>query len=173
MRFVFATLTALALSACGGSAVEAPRPVSASMVAAIEPSGGTVQFPLADGYGGSFVYSSNDAPVATTAKLTTTTASVPNRPGPPPPGTILVSFEFQLTNRVRFSKWNSLLTTISVPSTVPTSGHAFAEYGYDLTTRTQLGWNPGVINGTTIAFPTGLLPVTLTTHRYLYALVTQ
>jgi hypothetical protein len=178
MRFVFATLTALALSACGGSAVEAQRPVSAapvsaSTVATIEPSGGTLQFPLADGYGGSFVYSSNDAPVATTAELTTTTATVPNRPGPPPPGTILVSFEFQLTNSVRFSKWNSLLTTISLPSTVPTAGHAFAEYGYDLTAQTQLGWNPGVINGTTIAFQTGLLPVTLTTHRYLYTLITQ
>jgi hypothetical protein len=173
MRFVFATLTALALSACGGSAVEAPRPASASTVATIQPSGGILQFPSADGYGGSFVYSSNDAPVATTAHLATTTATVPNRPGPPPPGTVLVSFEFQLTNSVRFSKWNSLLTTISVPSTVPTAGHAFAEYGYDLTAQTQLGWNAGVINGTTIAFPTGLLPVTLTTHRYLYMLTTQ
>jgi hypothetical protein len=172
-RFVLAALTALALSACGGSAVEAPRPASASTVATIEPSGGTLQFPLADGYGGSFVYSANDARVATSAQLTTTTATVPNRPGPPPPGTILVSFEFHLTNSVRFSKWNSLLTTISLPSTVPTAGNTFAEYGYDLTAQTQLGWNPGVISGTTIAFPTGLLPVTLTTHRYLYTLVTQ
>jgi hypothetical protein len=118
VRFVFVTLTALALSACGRLVVEATRPLSASTVATIEPSGGTLQFPLADGYGGSFVYSSNDAPVATTAELTTTTAAVPNRPGPPPPGTILASFEFQLTNSVRFSKWNSLLTTIRLPSTV-------------------------------------------------------
>ena len=56
---------------------------------------------------------------------------------------------------------------------MPTAGHTFAEYGYDLTAQTQLGWNPGVIDGTTITFPKGLLPVTLTTHRYLYVLVTQ
>ena len=55
MRFVYA-LTVLALSACGGSAVQAPRPVSASAVATIEPTGGVLQFPSADGYGGSFVY---------------------------------------------------------------------------------------------------------------------
>jgi hypothetical protein len=173
MRFASATLMVLTLSGCGGSSVEAPRPVTVSSAAMIEPAGGVVQFPTADGYGGSFVYSSNDASGATTARIATTTATVPNRPGPPPPGTILASFEFQLTANVTFSKWYSLLTTISVPSTLPTAGRTFAEYGYDLTARTQLGWNPGVANGTTIEFPMGLGPVTLTTHHYLYTLVTH
>ena len=97
--------------------------------------------------------------------------SVAGAPNPQPSGTILVSFEITLSQSVTFSEWHDLLTTITVPSTVPTSGHSFNEYGYDLTTGVAQGLNPGTVSGATIAFGSGIGPVTLESHTYLIVLV--
>jgi hypothetical protein len=164
----------VALAGCGGPpAPEGPSnsAASASATAAIDPAGGTLQFPMAAGYGGSFVYSANDASGVVTVALTTTTAPVAGLAGPAPAGTTLVSFEFTLSKSVTFAKWYRLLTTITIPASIPTAGHTFAEYGYDLTTGNGTGSNPGVVNGTTITFSPGLGPVTLLDHRFVMTLV--
>ncbi len=101
----------------------------------------------------------------------TTTVPVAHLPGPPPPGTSLAYFEFTLSHSVTFAHWYRLLTSIVIPPTVPTSGHSFDEYGYDLTNGTQLGSNPGTVNGTSITFAPGFGPVTLTDDTYLYVLM--
>ncbi len=159
----------LTTSGCAGFSPAATF-ATASANAAINPAGGSISFPVAGGYGGTFVYSANDAPPNTSAALLTTTRRV-GIPGPQPPGAILVSFEFTLSQSVKFADWHELLTTITIPATIPTSGRSLYEYGYDLTKGIGIGINPGTVSGTSIVFRSGGGPVTLTADTYLLVLV--
>jgi hypothetical protein len=126
-----------------------------------------LSFPQGGGYGGTFVYSTNNAAGITATLTTLPPPTVSN----PPPGTELAAFELKLSASVTFAAWYSLLTSITIPPAVPTAGHSFGEYGYDLTTGVAEGWNPGTVAGTSITFEPGLGPVTLTDHTYLMILV--
>ena len=121
-----------------------------------------MNFPNIDGYGGTFVYSSNNATGTTNATaVTIVKPSASLVPGQAPPGKMLVAFELTLNQNVTFADWYSLLTTITIPADVSTSGRALNEYGYDLTAGVAEGYNLGTVNGSTISFGGGLGPVTL------------
>jgi hypothetical protein len=167
---IVAAILCVSGAGCGQSPTTTPfQPTSfpaASATAAIVPGGGSLSFPAAGGYAASFVYSANNA-VGVTATLTTL-------PPPPvsgaPPGTELAAFELTLSGSVTFAQWSELPSSIMIPPVVPTAGHSFGAYGYDLTTGVAEGWNPGTVAGTTITFGPGLGPVTLTGHTYLMIL---
>jgi hypothetical protein len=105
-----------------------------------------------------------------TAALVTTTGAIGGLPGPAPRGTPLATFEFTPSADVTFSAWNDLLTTITIEP-MPTAGHTFEEYGYDLTSGVAQGENPGPLSGNTVSFGSGFGPVTLLPHHYAVVLV--
>lgn len=173
---VFSIVLLTALAACGGAApptASTPAPRSANV--AISASGGTVNFPDVAGYGGTFVYSSNDASSAAAATVVTIDKpGVSLIPGQAPPGTVLAGFEFMLNQSVTFTNWYRLLTTITIPSATAANGRTFSEYGYDVTAGVAEGYNPGTVSGTTISFGAGFGPVTLlANHTYLIILTAQ
>jgi hypothetical protein len=174
-----ASLLALVVVLAGCGAAAAPQavfpPIEQSATVDVAPSGGTVTFPNVAGFSGTFLYSANDAPAGVTASITTIDApAVSIVPGPTPPGNLPAAYEFELNQTVTFVDWYRLLTTITVPSSIASSGHTFREYGYDLTNAVGEGYNPGTINGNTISFAPGPGPVKLlANHKYLLVLSVQ
>ena len=171
---------AIVLPGCGGNATPQPstsNPLAGyvSLSVPLSSSGGSIVFPSTFGYGGSFVYSANDAAVGTTARIAVINAPSANLlPGQAPSGNLLVAFELTLGQSVTFAKWYRLLTTITIPPSVSTAGRAFSEYGYDVTKGVAEGSNPGTVNGTTSLFNPGLGPVMLlANHTYLIVLAMQ
>ena len=170
-------LAAGVLGGCGGSAgptLPAPfptaSPATATATAAIEPAGGIVTFPVAAGYGGAFAYSANNAGSTARVTLVTTTDDIAELTTQSIPGTPLAAFEITLSQSVTFQDWRGLLTTITIPAGIATSGRTFDEYGYDLTANTADGFNPGTVNGQTISFSVSSGPGTLQNHTYLLVL---
>jgi hypothetical protein len=166
------------LTGCGVAAAPQPLspPVEQSANVAIAPAGGTVTFPSVGGFGGTFVYSANNATAGmATATITTIDGTAASLiPGQLPPGKMLAAFEFELNQSVTFIDWYRLLTTITIPSSITPGGHTFSEYGYDLKNAVAEGSNPGIINGWTISFAPGPGPVTLlANHTYLLVLSMQ
>jgi hypothetical protein len=171
MRAALLALVAV-LAGCGADAAppqsSPPREQSANV--AIAPAGGIVTFPNVGGYDGTFLYSANNAiaGVATASITTIVAPPISLVPGPAPPGEMLVAFEFELNQDVTFIDWYRLLTTITIPSSIATSGRTFSEYGYDLTNAVGEGFTPGTLNGKTISFAPSSGPVTLlANHTYL------
>lgn len=173
--FVSALFVMLTASGSTNTTLAAPMQNIVALSAPLSPSGGTVVFPSIGGYGGTFVYSSNNAVPGASASISTISApSASLVPAPPPSGTMLVAFELTLNQSVTFTSWYRMLTTITVPASVATSGHPFSEYGYDLTSQVGEGSNPGTLNGATITFAPGFGPVTLlANHTYLIVLAME
>lgn len=137
----------------------------------LNPSGGTFSYPAADGYAATLVYGSSNAPAGTIAKLQT----IPNfalslLPAQAPPGMVRMAYELTLTSDVTFAKWNGLLSSVSIPSSL-TAGTSFADYAYDLSAAVALGFDPGTVSGATVSFPAGRPSTTLLArHTYLMRL---
>lgn len=142
---------------------------------AISALGGALRFPSVAGYGGTFVYSANNASSAATATIVTVDQPGASLiPGQTPPGTELVGFELTLNENVTFTNWYRMLTTIVIPSAPSPDGGTFSEYVYDVTAGIAEGSNPGTLSGTTISFGIGLGPVTLlANHTYLIILTSK
>lgn len=142
-----------------------------SVTVAVSQNGGNLAYPAGDGYAAAILTSSNDAPAGTIATLTTITNPPTSlAPMDPPPGTRLVAYELTLNQTVTFKVWNGFVSSVSLPTSVQPAGHAFADYGYDLTVGVASGSDPGTVSGSTVTFPAGRFAVTLKAN-HIYAMI--
>lgn len=173
-------LCAALLSACGGGGATStppitsptptptPSPIPGSVQVVLSQSGQTVSLPSTGGLSGSVTVPANNAAAGTTMQVTLINGIPAGGPVPAAivrmssTKTVLFSLEVQVSQTVTFNGFPGF--TLTLPSTMPTSGQSFFIAAYQGTSSsapllTTIG--PASVSGQTLTFPPTATPLTL------------
>jgi hypothetical protein len=150
------------------SASPSPSPTPVPTLAAgtattsftLAPAGGSVTLST-DDVGGTLVYPASTAGVAASGAFTLTT--VPTAiPSPAPTGTSSIFFQLQFSTSIAFAT-GFIVSPVTLPASVQTTGLTFTETVYDQTTGAALGTPAnGVASGQSVSFAATSAPFNAT-----------